>query len=107
MYWNAGRLKEIPLRLFHGEKDTTVYPEESRRMAEKITESGGTVTLTVYPDCDHDCWSRAFDDAETMKWLLQQKKKKNDKIQFKRRYHRFNAAMEGRKISGRQTESAR
>lgn len=74
MYWNAGRLKEIPLRLFHGEKDTTVYPEESRRMAEKITESGGTVTLTVYPDCDHDCWSKAFDDAENMKWLLQQEK---------------------------------
>lgn len=74
MYWNAARLKEIPLRLFHGEKDAVVYPEESRRMAEKIAESGGRVTLTVYPDCEHDCWSRAFDDAENMNWLLKQEK---------------------------------
>lgn len=74
MYWNAERLKEIPLLLFHGEKDTVVFPEESRHMAEKITESGGTVALTVYPECGHDCWSRAFDDSENMKWLLKQEK---------------------------------
>lgn len=76
MYWNAERLKDIPLRLFHGARDTIVYPEESRRLADKIAESGGKVTLTVYPDCDHDCWNKTFDDTENTKWLLTQEKQK-------------------------------
>lgn len=76
MYWNAERLKEIPLRLFHGGKDEIVYPEESRRMAEKITKIGGAVSLTVYPESGHDCWCEAFGDTKNLKWLFEQEKEK-------------------------------
>lgn len=74
MYWNAERLKNIRLRLFHGEKDECVYPEESRRMYEKIIESGGKAELTVYPECDHNCWEKTFTGGENVMWLLKQEK---------------------------------
>lgn len=74
MYWNAGRLKHIPIRLFHGECDTVVYPEESKRMYEKINEKGGTAHLTLYPDCDHNCWDKTFSNVENIEWLLSIKK---------------------------------
>lgn len=77
MYWNAERLKRIPLRLFHGEDDTVVYPAESRYMAEKINACGGSASLTIYPDCDHNCWDRTFENAENLKWLMSQIKKEN------------------------------
>lgn len=75
MYWNAERLRNVPIRLFHGEKDTVVYPEESSRMYEKIRETGGKAELTIYPDCEHNCWDVTFQNEENIKWLLHQSKK--------------------------------
>lgn len=74
MYWNAPRLKNIPLRLFHGAKDNVVYPEESRRIYDALTACGGNVRLTVYDECDHDCWSKTYADKKNYEWLLQQEK---------------------------------
>lgn len=73
MYWNAERLKNIPLRLFHGAQDTIVYPEESRRMHEKIIDTGGKAELTVYPECEHNCWDRTFRERGNITWLLSQR----------------------------------
>ncbi len=75
MYWNAERLKNIPLRLFHGAKDEIVYPEESKRMYEKITAFGGNAQLVVFPECDHNCWDKTFGNSENVDWLLKQEKK--------------------------------
>ena len=76
MYWNAERLKYIRLKLFHGEKDTVVYPEESRRMYEKIIDFGGMAEITIYPECDHNCWDKTFNNNENISWLLEQVKVK-------------------------------
>ena len=35
MYWNADRMKNIKLRIFHGATDDVVYPEESKRMFDR------------------------------------------------------------------------
>ena len=74
MYWNSAKLKNIPLRIFHGEKDSTVLPCESIHMAEKINTSGGKAFLTLYPECGHNCWERVFADKSNFNWLLLQKK---------------------------------
>lgn len=74
MYWNAERLKNIRLRIFHGEKDEAVYPEESRRMHEKILAFGGNAELMIYPECDHNCWDKTFDNSDNVNWLLMQEK---------------------------------
>ena len=75
MYWNAGRLKDIPLRIFHGKQDTVVLPCESEHMSERINECGGNATLTLYPECAHNCWDKVFTNKENFDWLLSHARK--------------------------------
>ena len=70
MYWNAGRMKNIKFRIFHGEQDGAVFPEESRRMYARLKETGADVTLTIYPECDHNCWDKAYTDIDNLSWIV-------------------------------------
>ena len=70
MYWNSGRLKDIKFRIFHGEKDVAVYPEEARRMYDRLKETLADVSLTVYPECDHNCWDKTYNNYDNLKWLF-------------------------------------
>lgn len=77
MYWNAGRLKDIPLRVFHGEQDEIVLPSESRNMVKYINENGGNAELTLYPQYEHNCWDEVYSTKENFEWLRKQRKEKN------------------------------
>ena len=70
MYWNSGRMKNIKFRIFHGEKDVAVYPEEARRMYARLKETLADVTLTIYEDCDHNCWDKTYSNYENLEWLF-------------------------------------
>ena len=70
MYWNSGRLKGIKFRIFHGEHDVAVYPEEARRMYARLKETLADVQLTIYPDCDHNCWDKTYTNYENLEWLF-------------------------------------
>ena len=70
MYWNSGRMKNIKFRIFHGENDTAVYPEEARRMYSRLKECLTDVTLTIYPDCDHNCWDETYTNYDNLEWLF-------------------------------------
>jgi len=71
MYWNSGRLKNIKFRIFHGEQDTAVYPEEARRMYARLKEACADAELTIYPECDHDCWTPTYSNYDNLKWLFE------------------------------------
>lgn len=71
MYWNAYRMSNIKIRIFHGEKDTAVYPEEARRMYARLKEANTDVVLTIYPECDHDCWNKTYSNFELLKWYFE------------------------------------
>lgn len=70
MYWNSGRIKHIKFRIFHGENDVAVYPEESKRMYARLLEANADVTLTIYPDCDHNCWEKTYYNYDNLQWLV-------------------------------------
>jgi len=70
MYWNAGRLRNLPVWAFHGGKDTTVLPEESIKMTDAVNRYGGSAKLTVYPENGHDAWSDTYGNPEVFDWLL-------------------------------------
>lgn len=73
MYWNAWRLKKLPVWAFHGAKDQTVFVEETIKMVDKIKSSGGNPKLTIYPENTHDAWTDTYLNDEVYKWLLEQK----------------------------------
>ena len=70
MYWNAGRLVNVPVWAFHGAQDTTVFPEESEKMVNAVNEAGGSAKLTIYPDAGHNAWTPAYSDPELYSWFL-------------------------------------
>ena len=70
MYWNAGRLKDIKIRIFHGKNDEAVYVQDSHNMFNKLKENGADVTLTVYPECDHNCWEKTYLNYDNLEWVI-------------------------------------
>lgn len=73
MYWNAGRLVNVPVWAFHGEQDMTVRVEESVKMVEAVNKRGGNAKLTIYPDRKHDSWTDTYSNYEVFEWLLSNK----------------------------------
>ncbi len=67
----AQRLTEIPVRTFHGLRDTVVDPMESLQMAKAVNIQGGHAELILYPELDHNCWDRVYTTEENYDWLLQ------------------------------------
>lgn len=72
MYWNAERLRNVPIWAFHGAEDTTVLPEESIHMVEKVNRAGGNAKLTIYPNVGHASWVNAFAEDEMWEWMFEQ-----------------------------------
>ncbi len=65
-------LKSLPVWAFHGEKDSVVAVEESKRMVDALKRLGNeNVKLTIYPDAGHDSWTQTYDDPDFYPWLLQ------------------------------------
>ncbi len=75
MYWNAGRLANVPVWAFHGGKDPTVFVEESKKMVDAVNACGGNAKLTIYPENGHDSWTDTLTNPEVFKWLLEQENK--------------------------------
>ncbi len=73
MYWNAERLKNVPVWAFHGAKDPVVYVEESQKMVDRINETGGNARLTILPDVEHNAWDGAYGNRELYEWFLSHK----------------------------------
>ncbi len=70
----AEKIKNVPLWVFHGDKDTVVIPERSRNMVEAIKKAGGKPKYTEYKGVGHDSWVKAYSDPEFFAWLFAQKK---------------------------------
>lgn len=60
-----------PVFFGHGLKDTTVYPQNSQRLAEKITARGGQAVVKTYADLNHTgvikVMSKYFDGDASVK----------------------------------------
>lgn len=74
MYWNAVKLKNVPIWAFHGKEDNIVFWEESKKMVDAVNRLGGNAKLTIYEDVEHNSWDYVFSSREVFDWLLLQKR---------------------------------
>lgn len=68
------QLKDVPVWVFHGEKDQSVSIEESRKVVDVLRSHGGNVRFTIFPDAGHEVCTTAYENEELYAWLLKQKK---------------------------------
>jgi len=68
----AGALGRTPVWLFHGSLDPVVPPRESELMFDAFKSAGGNIRLWLYQGLKHDSWTRAYDEPELPRWLLEQ-----------------------------------
>ena len=71
----AERIKDIPIRTFHGALDPIVTPEGTRAMAEALEGAGAAdFSYTEYADGMHDVWNRAMQTEGLDDWLFAQRR---------------------------------
>jgi predicted peptidase len=74
--FTAHEIRSLPIWICHGDADTVIPVEESRRMVELLRAEGADVHYNEYPAVGHNAWDRAYGDAGMWRWLLTQRRKK-------------------------------
>lgn len=74
MYWNAARLRDVPVWAHHGLLDPVVKVEESIKMVNAVNAAGGNAKLSIYEKVQHNSWENAFSNDEVYEWMLSHKK---------------------------------
>src|SRR5215208_226565 len=73
-YDACGKLKEMPVWAFHYQGDPFIPCSDAERMVKKIRASGGKAKLTEFDAVGHDCWTRACNETDVVKWMLNQRR---------------------------------
>lgn len=68
------KVKAIPIRIFHGLLDDVVKVEYATEVYKNLRACNAKVSLTIFEDDNHGCWTRVYDDKEIYDWMLQQVK---------------------------------
>ena len=75
---NPDRLKaaagKVKFRIYHGDKDSVVPVENSRKAYRALKKYGADVEYFEIIGCDHASWNPAFNQPDFLSWLFEQKK---------------------------------
>lgn len=67
---NVEKYKNVPLWIFHGEKDDVVPMTYSTLIADQMKVLGKSINLTLYPNANHNSWDSAFAEPKLLPWLF-------------------------------------
>jgi predicted peptidase len=70
----AKRLGKLPVWIYHGESDTVVPVEESRKAFAALKAAGGDVHYTEIAGGNHNAWDTAYQSGELPAWLLKMRR---------------------------------
>ncbi len=74
IYWYGGALRNIPIRMYHGDCDDIVPISESVNMLTSIHRRGGHAELTICYGVGHNAWDVAYTDEALLSWMLAQRR---------------------------------
>lgn len=66
----ARALKEMPVWIFHGAKDTAIPTEATEYLYQRLQQHKADVKLTIYPEAGHVETTQAYDDPALYEWFL-------------------------------------
>lgn len=67
--------KEMPIWVFHGDKDESIPISESIEMVDKLKNMGYDVQFTIYEGVSHNSWEKAYNTEELYTWFINQSRK--------------------------------
>jgi len=68
------RIKDVPIWIFHGAKDTGVPVEGAKNMHAELKSVGTDVRFTLYPNVGHNACDPAMKTPELWAWLAAQER---------------------------------
>jgi len=71
----ANTAGKVSFRIFHGDADTVVPVDFSRRAYTELTKHNAKIEYFEFPGAGHDSWTPAFNRDDFMKWIYRQKKR--------------------------------
>jgi predicted peptidase len=77
----ARRLGTTPVWIFHGEMDSLVPVEASRKPAATLRDLGADVQYTEFLGLGHNCWDAAYGSRAFLEWLFAQRRKVSAKFE--------------------------
>lgn len=67
------KLKNMPIRMYHGDADPIVSPENSKNVYNKLKSIGSNnVELIIFPEVGHNSWTNAFASPDFLSWMYAQ-----------------------------------
>ena len=76
--WDARRVANLPVWVFHGAKDQVVPIEKSEIMVAALEKTGGSVEFTVYPETGHDSWTETYNNPDLYEWFLKHSRRSKE-----------------------------
>ena len=67
---NVQKYQNVPLWIFHGERDSVVPVALATTIANQLIVLGKPAKLTLYPEANHNSWDSAFAEPELLPWLF-------------------------------------
>src|SRR5256885_947563 len=68
------KMKDVPTWVFHGVKDQTVDPRDSRNLTNALKKCGGNLILTELPNVGHEAWRQVYGYNGLMNWIASKNK---------------------------------
>ncbi len=88
-----GNARNLRVKLFQGEYDPIVKPEQTRQLARDLTSAGARAEYVEYPRVRHNAWENAYKDGAIFDWLRQQQRQRfPEHIHFATSRYRFSEA---------------
>jgi predicted peptidase len=69
----AGYRNDLPLWIFHGDKDNVIPVANSRMIFNLLKDKNKKIKYTEYPGVGHDSWKNAFMEKDLFPWLFAQR----------------------------------
>ncbi len=67
----AFKLRNMPVWVFHGAKDTIIPVSKSEEMVYLLQKEGNNPEFTIYPDAAHDSWTATYKSPKLYEWFLE------------------------------------
>ncbi len=83
----------LPVRLFHGDKDPAVSVEVSRKWQKTLLRLGVNVEYIEYPNVRHNSWDLAYKNGAIFDWFSKYRRSRFPaRVRFVTRAYKYNSA---------------